>query len=119
MPASNTSVNGYLTSLPADQRKVVSVVRDTIRNNLPRGYEEMMQGKFISYVIPLSRLPDTYNGHALMYAALAVQKNYSWQPTAPRRSWGKFRRASRRRGKSSTWVKHASASRSSMISPST
>jgi len=76
MPASNTSVNGYLTSLPADQRKVVSVVRETIRKNLPPGYKEMMQGKFISYVIPLSRLPDTYNGHALMYAALAVQKNY-------------------------------------------
>jgi len=30
----------------------------------------------ISYVIPLSTYPTTYNKHPLMYAALASQKNY-------------------------------------------
>ena len=75
MPAP-TSVDGYLASLPANQREVMSAVRDTVRKNLPAGYEEMMQGRYISYVIPLSRLPKTYNGQALWYVALVIQKNY-------------------------------------------
>jgi len=70
------TVDDYLAGLPADDRKVLSTVRDTIRKNLPTGYEEMLQGRFISYVIPLSRLPKTYNGQPLWYIALTVQKNY-------------------------------------------
>jgi len=70
------SVDDYLAGLPADDRKILSPVRDTIRKNLPAGYEEILQGKYISYVVPLSRLPKTYNGQALWYVALTVQKNY-------------------------------------------
>jgi hypothetical protein len=76
MKATVTTVNSYLAGLPAEQRKVLSAVRDTIRKNLPSGYEEMMQGKIIAYVVPLSRFPKTYNGHPLWYVALAAQKNY-------------------------------------------
>ena len=72
-----TSVNAYLESLPDDDRKVLSRVMDTIRRNLPKGYEETTYGnKFIAYVIPLSRYPKTYNGHALQYISLARQKNF-------------------------------------------
>jgi len=70
------TVDDYLAGLPADDRKVLSTVRDTIRKNLPAGYEEILQGRFISYVIPLSRLPKTYNGQPLWYVSLAIQKNY-------------------------------------------
>jgi uncharacterized protein YdhG (YjbR/CyaY superfamily) len=70
------SVDSYLAGLPAEHRSVLSAVRDTVRKNLPKGYEETMQGKLIAYVIPLSRFPNTYNGHPLWYIALAVQKNY-------------------------------------------
>src|SRR5947207_11155683 len=77
MPKKTTpSVDDYLAGLPADDRKVLSPVRDTIRKNLPAGYEEVLQGRFISYVIPLSRLGKTYNGQPLWYIALAIQKNY-------------------------------------------
>jgi uncharacterized protein DUF1801 len=76
MTAAATTVNGYLDGLSAEQRRVLSAVRDTIRKNLPSGYEEVMQGKIIAYVVPLSRLPNTYNGHPLWYVALAMQKNY-------------------------------------------
>lgn len=76
MPATPTPVDEYLASLPDNQRAVLEPVRETVRNNLPKGYQEVMQGKFIAYVIPLSRYPKTYNGHALQYAALAAQKNY-------------------------------------------
>ena len=35
-----------------------------------------MQYGMISYIVPLSVIPDTYNGQPLMYIALASQKHY-------------------------------------------
>jgi hypothetical protein len=46
-----------------------------IRRNLPAGYEEAMGYGMITYSIPLSRYPETYNGQPLLYVALAAQKN--------------------------------------------
>ncbi|MGH7719026.1 MAG: DUF1801 domain-containing protein [Gemmatimonadaceae bacterium] len=69
------TVDQYLAELPPERRAVVAKVRDTVRRNLPKGYEETMRG-MISYEIPLSRFPKTYNGLPLAYAALAAQKNY-------------------------------------------
>ncbi|MDE2969082.1 MAG: DUF1801 domain-containing protein [Chloroflexota bacterium] len=51
-------------------------VRDVVLANLPEGYEEIMDFGMISYVVPLSVVPKTYNGHPLMYASLADQKNH-------------------------------------------
>ena len=76
MKTTKTPVDDFLAGLPADDRKVLSTVRDTIRKNLPDGYEEILQGRFISYVVPLSRTGKTYNGQPLWYIALAIQKNY-------------------------------------------
>lgn len=71
-----TTVTAYLASLPEDRRAEISAVRDVVRKSLPRGFEESMQYGMISWVIPLSRFSDTYNGQALGTAALAAQKNY-------------------------------------------
>lgn len=54
----------------------MAAVRNAIVRKLPKGYEEVVQGKLIAYVVPFSRLADTYNGHPLWYAAIAAQKNY-------------------------------------------
>jgi hypothetical protein len=43
--------------------------------NVPAGVEETMNWGMISYEIPLSRYPDTYNAKPLLFAALAAQKN--------------------------------------------
>jgi hypothetical protein len=51
-------------------------VRAVVRKHLPRGYQESFANGMIGYVVPLERYPDTYNGQALLYAALAAQKNY-------------------------------------------
>ena len=72
------TVDGYLAELPEDRRAAISAVRQVVLENLPQGYEEMMQFGMIGYVIPLERYPVTYNGQALQYAALASQKNYMW-----------------------------------------
>ncbi len=70
------TVDEYLAELPDERRAAISAVRQVVLDNLPQGYEEMMQFGMIGYVIPLERYPVTYNGQALQYAALASQKNY-------------------------------------------
>ncbi len=77
MPASKAAtVDAYLAELPPERRAVVAAVRDVVRKNLPKGYEERMNWGMISYELPLDRYPDTYNGQPLNYAALAAQKSY-------------------------------------------
>ena len=51
-------------------------MRQVVRKNLPKGYEEAMNWGAICYQVPLSVLPKTYNGQPLCYAALASQKNH-------------------------------------------
>lgn len=76
MQSTAPTVEEYLESLPADRREAIEAVRAVICENLPEGYEEGMQYGMIGYYIPLSRYPNTYNGQALGYVALASQKNY-------------------------------------------
>ena len=66
----------YLSELEPARREAISAVRTVILDNLPDGYEEVMQYGMISYIVPLSVIPDTYNGQPLMYIALASQKQY-------------------------------------------
>jgi len=70
------TVEEYLQSLLGDRREAISAVRDVILKNLPDGIEEVMNWGMISYQVPLSIYPDTYNKQPLMYAALASQKNH-------------------------------------------
>jgi hypothetical protein len=74
--SSATTVAEYLKELPLDRRKAISEVRKMIRANLPKGYKETMNWGMITYEIPLSRYPDTYNKKPLGYLALASQKNF-------------------------------------------
>lgn len=70
------SVQTYLNELPEDRKPVIEEVRDVILKNLPDGFEEVMNWGMITYQVPLSVYPDTYNKKPLMYAALASQKNH-------------------------------------------
>jgi hypothetical protein len=76
MASTPATVKSYLASLPPDRRAAIQQVRDVILDRLPKGYEEGIAAGALVYSVPLSVLPDTYNGHALWYAALASQKNY-------------------------------------------
>ena len=76
MQSKAASVEEYLDSLLPDRREAISKVRDVILRNLHPGYEEGVQYGMISYYIPLSRYPKTYNNQPLGLAALASQKNY-------------------------------------------
>lgn len=76
MPNSAHTVEDYLAGLPGDRREIVRAVREVVLANLPEGYEEGIEFGMISWHIPLSRYPKTYNGRPLGYVALASQKNY-------------------------------------------
>lgn len=70
------TVDQYIQTLEPDRRELVSAIRDTVNANLDSGFEEMIDFGMIAWCVPLERYPDTYNGHPLMYAALASQKRY-------------------------------------------
>lgn len=76
MQSDAETVEQYLAELPDDRREAIQAVRKTILDNLPEGYEEVMNWGMITYQVPLSTFPDTYNKKPLMYAALASQKNH-------------------------------------------
>lgn len=76
MQSEATTVTEYLKSLPEERRRALMEVREVIRANLPEGYEEVMRWGMITYEVPLSVYPDTYNKKPLAYASLASQKNH-------------------------------------------
>ena len=69
-------VEEYLNELPDDRMESLSIVREVITQNLPTGYDEVMNWGMITYEVPLVKFPETYNGKPLMYAALASQNNH-------------------------------------------
>ena len=70
------TVADYLSEMQPERREAINKVRETILENLPEGYEEVMNWGMITYQVPLEVYPDTYNKKPLMYAALANQKNH-------------------------------------------
>ena len=75
--SSASTVEEYLSALPADKRAAIDAVRAVVLRSLPEGYVEGVEYGMIYYSVPLSRYPETYNGHPLCYAGLAAQKNHN------------------------------------------
>jgi Domain of unknown function (DU1801) len=76
MRSDAVTVDDYLAELLEDRRAALAAVREVVLENLPAGFEEVMQYGMISYVVPLERFPTTYNGQALAVASLANQKRH-------------------------------------------
>ena len=76
MRSDTNTVEEYLASLSEDRRAALEAVRGKILENLPDGYDEVMNWGMITYEVPLETCPDTYNGKPLMYAALGSQKDH-------------------------------------------
>jgi len=70
------TVEQYIEVLPADRRAAIATLRDRLRLALPRGFQEVLQHGMISWVVPLTKYPDTYNGQPLVVLSLASQKQY-------------------------------------------
>jgi uncharacterized protein YdhG (YjbR/CyaY superfamily) len=76
MKSAAKTVTEYIASLPPDRRKELAAVRKMVKASMPKGYKEVMHWGAISWEIPLSTYPDTYNGQPLCYAGLAAQKHH-------------------------------------------
>lgn len=74
--AKPTTVKAYLDSLPDDRKAALKKVHGALKKAMPKGFEEGLEFGMISWSVPLSRKPDTYNGRPLMYVALASQKSH-------------------------------------------
>ena len=69
----------YIKELPDDRKEVVSKLRKTILDNLPKGFEEQMNYGMLGYVVPHSKYPDGYHCDPklpLPFINLASQKNH-------------------------------------------
>jgi hypothetical protein len=77
MRSSAKTPAAYLASLPPERRGALAAVRKVVKRHMPKGYREAMNWGAITWEVPLSRYPHTYNGQPLAYVSLAAQKNFS------------------------------------------
>lgn len=66
------TVDQWLASVPAERKDTIDAVRKAVNQHLPPGYEETVAWGMLAWVVPLATLPNTYNGHPLMLAALGA-----------------------------------------------
>jgi len=74
-----TDVEEYILELPEERQLIIQKIRETISNNLPDGFEEIIQYKMLGYVVPHKIYPAGYHcdpKQPLPYIHLASQKNY-------------------------------------------
>jgi len=74
--SSARTVDEYLSSLSLERQQTISTIRKLINDNLPTGFNEVMNWGMISYEIPTELSGPTYNGQPLMWVALSSQKQY-------------------------------------------
>ena len=79
MQSKATTPDAYINELPDDRKMVISKLRDTILDNLPKGFKETMSYGMLGYVVPHSVYPDGYHCDPktpLPFINLASQKNH-------------------------------------------
>ncbi len=69
----------YIASLSPDRKAAIRRLREVLRNNLPRGFEETIDYGMIGYVVPHSLYPAGYHSdpkRGVPFISLASQKQY-------------------------------------------
>jgi len=69
----------YIMNLPEERKGAISSLRKTILDNLPKGFEEVMNYGMIGYVVPHSTYPGGYHCTPelpLPFMSIASQKNF-------------------------------------------
>lgn len=78
MKISNESEQ-YILAQPIERQAALRSLLETIRTNLPQGFEERMQYGMIGYVVPFETYPSGYHVNPkepLPFMAVANQKQY-------------------------------------------
>lgn len=79
MTSNASTPDEYIAELPEERTIAVQKLRDTIKKNLPKGFEETMSYGMIGYVVPHSIYPDGYHCSPelpLPFINIASQKNF-------------------------------------------
>ncbi|GAB4241955.1 MAG: DUF1801 domain-containing protein [Saprospiraceae bacterium] len=79
MQSKATTPEQYLAELPEERQGLMRQLRQTILENLPEGFEEVMSYGMIGYVVPHSIFPDGYHCDPklpLPFMSIASQKNF-------------------------------------------
>ena len=69
----------YISNLPEDRQLKLQKLREVIKQNLPKGFEETMNYGMIGYVVPHSIYPDGYHCDPSMpfpFINISSQKNH-------------------------------------------
>lgn len=73
------TVDEYISKVPEDRTSAISKLRVTVKNNLPKGFEEGITYKMIGFYVPHSIYPDGYHCNPkdpLPFINIASQKNF-------------------------------------------
>ncbi len=68
----------YIAQIPEERKAIVEKLRVTIKDNLPKGFEEGINYKMLGYYVPHSKYPDGYHCNPkdpLPFMNVASQKN--------------------------------------------
>ena len=74
-----TSVEDYISKIPEERQEVFSKLFDTIKDNLPKGFEKGVSYGMVGWDVPLKTFPAGYHctpGAPLPFMGLASQKNF-------------------------------------------
>jgi len=79
MQSKATTPEQYLAELPDDRKEAMLKLRKTIKDNLPKGFEEIISYGMLGYVVPHTIYPDGYHCTPklpLPFMNIASQKNF-------------------------------------------
>jgi hypothetical protein len=79
MQSKAKTADEYILTLPDERAEIIAALRNEIKKNLPKGFEETMQYGMISYVVPHKLYPAGYHTNpkdALPFMSVASQKNH-------------------------------------------
>jgi uncharacterized protein YdhG (YjbR/CyaY superfamily) len=79
MQSTATLIEAYLEEIPEERKIAFTKLRETILENIPKGFVEQMSYGMIGYVVPHSIYPGGYHCERklpLPFIAIASQKNF-------------------------------------------
>jgi uncharacterized protein YdhG (YjbR/CyaY superfamily) len=79
MQSTATSIEAYLEEIPEERKIAFTKLRETITENIPKGFVEQMSYGMIGYVVPHSIYPGGYHCEPklpLPFINIASQKNF-------------------------------------------
>ncbi|MFV8353381.1 DUF1801 domain-containing protein [Flavobacterium sp. XS2P14] len=79
MQSTATLIEAYLKEIPEDRKEAFTKLRETILENIPKGFAEQMSYGMIGYVVPHSIYPGGYHCEPklpLPFISIASQKNF-------------------------------------------